>query len=73
MKILKIKHYKKTEKEDYVVIVFINTWGFKNMEVCIKPNWNINTYYAKSGKDIPIELWQVVEAFINTGDKIHEY
>jgi hypothetical protein len=73
MKILSIKRLEKTESEDYTLITFKNWWGTKFTEICITPNWNLNTDYAKNGKNIEVSLWKTVKAFLRTNQIYHEY
>ena len=73
MKIVKIERKQKTEKEDYTLITFKTWWGKEFAEICITPNWNIGTKYAKDGNNIDVLLWSVVKGFLRTGDDVHEY
>jgi hypothetical protein len=73
MRILKIERKQKTEKEDYTLITFRTWWGKEFTEICITPNWNTGTHYAKNGNNIAISLWDVVKSFLRTGDEMHEY
>ena len=80
MEIVRIERKQKTEREDYTLITFKETYykWFKKKtrtftETCITPNWNIGTDFAKTGRSIETSLWDVVKSFLNTGDDIHEY
>ena len=73
MKIIKILHLQKTDKEDYTEITFKSFWGKLFTKTCITPNWNLNTFYADSGTTIPTSLWGIVKGFLRTGDTIHKY
>ena len=76
MKIIKIKHLKKTDKEDYTEITFKPFGLFNRLpftEICITPKGNISTQYAKTGRSIDVQFWNVVKSFIRTGDKEHDY
>lgn len=73
MKILQLKKIKKTEEEDYIAITFKTWYGKEFTELCITQNWSSRTIYAKNGKWIPMNLWNVVKGFIRTNDEIHKY
>jgi hypothetical protein len=73
MKIVKIERKQKTEKEDYTLITFKTWWGKEFKETFITPNWNINTYYAKNGRSLPVSMWKIIKSFLRTKDEIHEY
>jgi hypothetical protein len=73
MKIIKIERLSKTKEEDYTLITFRTWYGTNIVKKCITPNWNLHTFYADNGKDIPIALWVVVKAFLKTEDNIHNY
>lgn len=73
MKIIRIERKQETEKENYTLITFKTWWGRKFTELCITPKKSIHTDYAKKGTIIDPSLWEVVKAFLRTGDKVHEY
>lgn len=73
MRIIKIERLSTTKEEDYTLITFKTWYGTIIVRKCITPNWNLHTFYADDGRDIPIPLWVVVKGFLRTTDKIHNY
>ena len=67
MKILEIKKLETTDQEDYTKIKFRTWWGKEFTKMCVTPNWNVGTKYAESYQQIPVQLWEVVKAFLRTG------
>lgn len=73
MKILKIQLLKKTSTDDYMLITFKTFFGNIHVKKCRKPNWNIGTMYMGKDKIIPVRLWGIVDAFLASGDEMHNY
>lgn len=73
MRIIKIERLKETSEEHFTIITYKNFWGRTKVDTFITRKYNISTIYAKTGKKIDTTLWEVVDAFIRTGDQFHEY
>jgi len=73
MKIVTIERKQETENYNYTLITFKNWWGEKFTSDCVTRKKSISTQYAASGISIDTHLWEVVTAFLETGDNIHNY
>jgi len=73
MEILSIGRRQETEKEIYTSITFRTWFGREYTEICITPKATFSTIYAKNGKSLPFELWDIVKAFLRTEEKEHVY
>jgi len=73
MRITKIERKQETENYNYTLITFKTWWGQKFTKNCITKEILSSTKYAASGNIISFDLWEVVKAFLETGENIHNY
>jgi phage terminase large subunit len=73
MRITRIERKQETENYNYTLITFKNWLGEKFIRHCVTEKKSISTKYVASGASIDSFLWEVVKAFLETGDNIHNY
>lgn len=73
MIIQKIIRKQETTDEIYTEITFKGLWTKPFTEICITSKYNIGTYFCKNGESIDVIFWDIVKAFLRTGEPFHTY